>query len=658
MSASDTVSAPAAGRFDRRLYAPMVLGSILNPVNSSMMAVALVPIGVALGAPATQTAWLVSALYLATAIGQPVTGRLVDLFGPRRVFIAGTLLTAVAGLLGAFAPNLGVLIAARVVLGFGTCAGYPTAMNLIRREGERTGIASPAGPLAILTVTNQTIAVLGPTLGGLLLGWGGWRLVFSVNLPLGLASALLGWLVLPRDEGRRPAGGGLGLDLPGMGLFAATLLSLLLFLMEPGASDWWLLALAVAAGVGFWVWERRCERPFVDVRVLAGNGPLLATFLRSFLAAVTAYMFLYGVTQWLQTGYGLSPVQSGLLLLPTFLLAIVATALTGRQAQVRAKLLVSAVCQVLAGALLLVVTSASPIWLLVVVAGLIGIPQGLANLANQNALYHQAEPERIASSAGLLRTFMYLGAIAASSANGLAFAHGGADGGLPVLATVMLVASGAFAVLVLADRSLAAIGRRPGPGRFFVLLAPLVGLLLRGRHAGLDHSVRTAPELQAPATISLTSESFEAGGEIPRRCCGAGVGENRSPQLAWAGVPDGAAQLLLVVEDIDVPIPRPSVHMAALFGPGVREFGEGVLVPDAAGVRYLPGRHGRVGYHGPLPLPNHGPHRYGFHLYALDVAVDGDEAHAPLSDLVPGLAGHVLASGLLEGWRDGSHSTD
>jgi len=61
----------SSGRFDRRLVAPMVLGSVLNPVNSSMLAVALVPIGLALGAPPSATIWLVSALYLATAV---VTG--------------------------------------------------------------------------------------------------------------------------------------------------------------------------------------------------------------------------------------------------------------------------------------------------------------------------------------------------------------------------------------------------------------------------------------------------------------------------------------------------------------------------------------------------------------------------------------------------------
>src|SRR3954463_4447633 len=112
----------------------MVLGSVLNPITSTIIAVTLVPIGAALGAPPARTAWLVSALYLATALGQPVVGRLIDIFGPRRLFLFSTSLVGVAGVLGTLAPGLGVLVAARVVLGFGTCAGYPAAMALLRSE--------------------------------------------------------------------------------------------------------------------------------------------------------------------------------------------------------------------------------------------------------------------------------------------------------------------------------------------------------------------------------------------------------------------------------------------------------------------------------------------------------------------------------------------
>src|SRR5262245_35363369 len=183
-------------RFDRKLIPPMILGSILNPVNSSMLAVALIPIGRAFDAPPAQTIWLVSGLYLATAVGQPVIGRLVDKYGPRLLYLAGTVLVGLAGLLGVFAPTLGVLVLSRVLLGFGTSAAYPASMYLLRSESERTGMKSPSGILAALSISNQVIAVIGPTLGGLLIGAGGWHMIFAINVPLSLACLVLGGLWL------------------------------------------------------------------------------------------------------------------------------------------------------------------------------------------------------------------------------------------------------------------------------------------------------------------------------------------------------------------------------------------------------------------------------------------------------------------------------
>jgi MFS family permease len=445
---------PAAA-FDRRLVPPMILGALLNPVNSSMIAVALVPIGIAFGAPPAETAWLVGGLYLATAIGQPVVGRLVDTYGPRPLFLIGTTLVGLAGVLGALAPQLWVLVVARVLLGFGTCAGYPAAMYLIRREAERTGRDSPAGILTLLAVSTQTIAVVGPPLGGLLIGLGGWRAVFAVNVPLAALALLLGALRLPRfaRTGQAP-----GMDLSGIALFAATLVALLLFLMDPGR--WWLAPVAVAAGAAFALRELRTATPFLDLRVFGSNAALLATYARALLAAVVSYAFLYGFTQWLEEGRGLSPLVAGLVLLPVFGIGIAVAAITGRRTGIRGKLVVGALAQTVACALLFLFGDTSPIWLILVCAVVLGVPQGLVNLANQNAVYHQADPERIGASAGLLRTFFYLGAIVASAAGG-GFLGARADSpGLHHLAVFLVGVAGAFVVLTLVDRSLARVGRR------------------------------------------------------------------------------------------------------------------------------------------------------------------------------------------------------
>jgi MFS family permease len=455
--------------FDRRLLPAMIIGSVLNPVNSTIIAVALVPIGVAFGAPPAETAWLVSALYLATALGQPVVGRLIDLFGPRRLFLFSTALVGLAGVIGTLAPTFGVLIAARVLLGFGTCAGYPAAMSLIRSEARRTGQDSPAGVLTLLSVASQTIAVIGPSLGGLLIAAGGWRTTFALNIPLALAALILGWLRLPRTplpertgaDGRRVSPAKV-LDLPGMGLFAVMLVTLLLFLMDlthlsPAAFA--LPAVAVLAGAAFGFRELRVEQPFIDLRLLAGNRPLLATYARTLAAYIVSYSVLYGFTQWLEEGRGLSPSQTALVQLPMFAVAIGVSAMTGRRKGVQAKLIVGALGQIAACAMMLLLGGGSAVWLLVAVSVVFGLPQGLNSLALQNSVYYQSEPEHTAASAGLLRTFSYLGSMVAAAATAWSFGDHVSSAGLHDLAWFMLAAGVVFLLMTVLDRSLRRLGQ-------------------------------------------------------------------------------------------------------------------------------------------------------------------------------------------------------
>lgn len=201
--------APAGGdgAFGARLMTPLLLGSLLNPINSTMIATALVAIGQDFHVGAADTAWLISAMYLASAVGQPSMGRFADRVGPRRVFVAGALAVCAAGLIGALAPTFTVLIVSRVVLGIGTAAAYPAAMAMLRAESQRVGRPTPRRVLGRLSLAALGSAAVGPTLGGLLAATAGWRAVFAVNLPLALL-ALAGALAwLPADR-KADAGAG------------------------------------------------------------------------------------------------------------------------------------------------------------------------------------------------------------------------------------------------------------------------------------------------------------------------------------------------------------------------------------------------------------------------------------------------------------------
>jgi phosphatidylethanolamine-binding protein (PEBP) family uncharacterized protein len=182
------------------------------------------------------------------------------------------------------------------------------------------------------------------------------------------------------------------------------------------------------------------------------------------------------------------------------------------------------------------------------------------------------------------------------------------------------------------------------------VITPL-GWMLRGKRPGEEHSVRRAPELAAPRTIELTSPAFVDGAVIPDRHCSMDLGPNVSPELGWSGVPGGTIQLLLIIEDIDIPAARPGLHTIALFTPGDTGIAEGALTPDNPRFRYVPTRGGRTGYFGPRPLPGHGIHHYGFHLYALDREIPAVPENLP--DLLSLVRGHVLADGFIEGVRKG-----
>lgn len=193
--------------------------------------------------------------------------------------------------------------------------------------------------------------------------------------------------------------------------------------------------------------------------MLGGNIPLLLTYARALISAVSSYTFLYGYTQWLEDSRGLSATHAGLVLLPMSVLAVAVSAITGRRPEIRAKLMVGQALQLVACAMLLLLQPSSGLWLLLLIMVVLGFPQGLNNLATQNAVYFQADPDRIGASAGLLRSFFYLGAIASSASNGAFFGRTASTSGLHHIGLFVLVIGAVGLAITVTDRSLARVGR-------------------------------------------------------------------------------------------------------------------------------------------------------------------------------------------------------
>jgi MFS family permease len=444
--------------FGWKFTTPLYVGAALNPVNSSLIATALVPIALALHVPVGSTAVLVSSLYLACAIAQPTAGKLSEVFGPRRVFLAGIALVLLGGLLGGLGQNLAMLIVARILIGVGTSAGYPSAMVLIRRRATSAGLsAPPGGVLGGIAIAGLATVALGPPIGGLLVGGLGWQLAFLVNIP----AALLAWAMaarwLPRD---RPAAGrtvreiATHIDVAGIALFGGAMTALLIFLTGLPHADWAALAVAAVLAVPLAWWELRAPAPFLDIRQIGRDGPLARTYLRTALTLLAAYTVLYGVTEWIEAGHGISAQGAGLLLLPMGAVAALVAWPLSRRNFVRGPLIAAGISVVVGSAAILFLTVRSPVILIIAVMLIFGVTIGTTTIGNQTALYTQAAAEHIGTASGLFRTFGYVGSIGSAALTGIVFHHGATDHGLHSLAIVLIVAGAVVLAMTLLDRRL------------------------------------------------------------------------------------------------------------------------------------------------------------------------------------------------------------
>jgi Raf kinase inhibitor-like YbhB/YbcL family protein len=178
-----------------------------------------------------------------------------------------------------------------------------------------------------------------------------------------------------------------------------------------------------------------------------------------------------------------------------------------------------------------------------------------------------------------------------------------------------------------------------------------LGVVLRNRRAGHDTLVWARPDLQAPENFALTSPAFGHGEPIPEKHRGRLRGANISPALNWTPPPDGTVELVLIVQDPDVPFGKPATHALAVgIDPSLSGIGENALTDPSpvTGIRHGKGPLGRRGYAGPMPIRSHGPHAYVFQLFALDQALSLPGSFT-LDEVIAAIAGHVIGRARLDG---------
>lgn len=444
--------------FSVYFMAPLLLVTTLNPLNSSMLATALVPIGRAFPRQQETGAWLIASLYLTAAVAQPVLGNFADKFGARRTLLSCLTVLGVGAGVGMVASSMTMLIVSRILIGFGTSGAFPCAVAMIRHRAAEMSVTPPARLLGVLATASAASVATGPPLGGLLTEWMGWRGVFFINLPLALISLLLVYSMVPKDRGAKNPEE--RVDWTGIGLFTILMAAFMIFLMHlTKGFDTFSLGIAGASLVTL-IWaEGQSAKPFLDIRLLMANRPLTLTYLNHVIFNFINYCFFYSVPQWSQAWLGLPLALSGFVLMPVaFSSGVVSLAPTrGRAGSITEFIGIFAL--IMTSAALLLLDRNSTLAGLMALTFAFGISYGIVNMSNQQRLLDYAPLQHSGSAAGLLRTAQYCGAILSAPLVGYLIAGRLGDQPMHMLAYISLPLSFAPLAMWIGDMR---AGRRQG----------------------------------------------------------------------------------------------------------------------------------------------------------------------------------------------------
>ncbi len=405
-------AASVAARRPALVLAVIVTCQLMLIVDVTVMNIALPRIQNSLGFSPTGLSWVITAYTLVFGGLLLLGGRLGDLLGRRRIFVAGTVLFTAASLVGGFATSPGWLLAARVVQGVGAAAAGPNTLALLTttftQRGERIRV------LAIFSGVASGGFAIGLLVGGLLTELLSWRWVLFINVPFGLAIAVLAPRLVAepeRHEGR--------LDLPGAVTATAGVAALVYAFIHAASTGWSdrLTIVAMLAGVvlvaAFLLIEARTAQPLLPLHLFADRDRATA-FLNFFLGPMAMASMFFFLTQFLQRVYGLSALATGFAYLP---LALAMFAMTRLMPRLMPRLgpkplaIVGTLAMALGLGLLTQLTPTSGYLTgLLVPLVLAGLGGGLA-FAPLNVVIMSSVPARDAGAAGgVLQTMQQVGA--------------------------------------------------------------------------------------------------------------------------------------------------------------------------------------------------------------------------------------------------------
>jgi EmrB/QacA subfamily drug resistance transporter len=451
--------------------------SFLVALDTLVVSTALSAIRTDLRASLAQLEWTVNAYVLSFAVLMMAAAALGDRLGRRRLLTIGLALFAAASALCALAPNVGWLIAGRVLQGAGAAAVMPLALGLLAAA---FGPERRAWAMGIFSSVIGFSMLSGPLVGGAVVQGISWQWIFWINAPIAALVATIAHRRVPESHGE-----GATLDLPGVALVSGGALGIVWGLVRSSSAGWGSTEVISALGLGlllttaFVTYELHASQPMLPMRMFrshvfsAGN---VAMFC--FQASVVGTLFF--MAQYLQTALGYGPLAAGLRLMPwgatTFVVPQIAGRLISRLGERRFAVGGLALHAASMAWIALIARPALPYAQLLAPLLLSGSGFAIAAPAVQSAVIGSVEPHYIGKASGTLSTIRQLGG---------AF-------GVAVLATIF-AASGSYASSSAFSNGFSAAVAASGA---VALIGALAGVVLPGARRAVSTAAFPAP---APA---------------------------------------------------------------------------------------------------------------------------------------------------------------